>query len=625
MSSPKIAKAYTHRNSWIMNFSKLSPITQRVIVFICVLLGTIVVVSIYTFSTESDTSVTLPSSGARSIDGSSTLSSVPGGGSNVNDLGITDSIHLPTGESKLIHALTWNIAAINNNPFEYWITSDDPKYNDLMLKFSDFITKPGEKDVPIEQVFTDTMAQTLLNKLKEYYKNDNKMLANIDKTATYWSTEYKARKIITGFMTDPVLGKKRLISMPDRVSNTIVRSDINAPPATRPTVINCYNGANMAELSSQDWLKTWLDFMFNESITVKGKDGQDKTIVVMSLLQPILKKKYPSITEEEESISIPLQLLNLAIFDAILVHMLNVTDKTWAAMRSNMCHKLNLAKNDRIINILSSSYSESDVMFLQEVASSFKYKLDQTKLGSSMYDVHLPKEMDTDRDQNSFILLKKGLWTDVEEVTAQVLEQLNKANEGKEKAVGIAKGDLFVMEASRNVLGGADEKYMLASFHGDTNGLATIPVVTAILAHMEACGCKRKLLFGLDANTYASPGSDEQGAAAFAQWFSSQHLNSCWNTENPTSMTTFNARTHLQPQLNKAVYMSDREVKGDKNPKDYILFNDNNWEVVKVAKDNTGKRQYIENMVFPTLDFPSDHGILSAVLRPKGKKMLRTH
>ena len=27
---------------------------------------------------------------------------------------------------------TWNIAAINNNPFEYWITHSDPDYNTLM-------------------------------------------------------------------------------------------------------------------------------------------------------------------------------------------------------------------------------------------------------------------------------------------------------------------------------------------------------------------------------------------------------------------------------------------------------------------------------------------------------------
>ena len=31
-----------------------------------------------------------------------------------------------------ITAATWNLAAVNNNPFEYWITHDDPAYVKLM-------------------------------------------------------------------------------------------------------------------------------------------------------------------------------------------------------------------------------------------------------------------------------------------------------------------------------------------------------------------------------------------------------------------------------------------------------------------------------------------------------------
>ena len=43
---------------------------------------------------------------------------------------------LPT--RSYVKALTWNIAAINNNPFEYWITADDPSYNQLMGKVGYF-------------------------------------------------------------------------------------------------------------------------------------------------------------------------------------------------------------------------------------------------------------------------------------------------------------------------------------------------------------------------------------------------------------------------------------------------------------------------------------------------------
>jgi hypothetical protein len=32
-------------------------------------------------------------------------------------------------------------------------------------------------------------------------------------------------------------------------------------------------------------------------------------------------------------------------------------------------------------------------------------------------------------------------------------------------------------------------------------------------------------------------------------------------------------------------------------------------------KDNTGAKSYDEDMPFPTLDFPSDHGVVASALR----------
>ena len=58
----------------------------------------------------------------------------------------------------------------------------------------------------------------------------------------------------------------------------------------------------------------------------------------------------------------------------------------------------------------------------------------------------------------------------------------------------------------------------------------------------------------------------------------------------------------------KAVSLEDKDVKGDKNAKDFILFFHADYRVLRTDKDNTGRRTYIEGMVFPTLSFPSDHG-----------------
>ena len=72
----------------------------------------------------------------------------------------------------------------------------------------------------------------------------------------------------------------------------------------------------------------------------------------------------------------------------------------------------------------------------------------------------------------------------------------------------IVNGDLIaiiVIDLIDNV------KYILASFHGDTNGLATIPVVNMIYHYATLKQPDSKLLFGMDANTYTKPEKDQQG------------------------------------------------------------------------------------------------------------------
>jgi hypothetical protein len=56
----------------------------------------------------------------------------------------------------------------------------------------------------------------------------------------------------------------------------------------------------------------------------------------------------------------------------------------------------------------------------------------------------------------------------------------------------------------------------------------------------------------MDANTYAKADPDQQGVTDFAAFYREKKLNSCYGpTPNPYNFTTFHARTHLQPQLNK--------------------------------------------------------------------------
>lgn len=438
--------------------------------------------------------------------------------------------------------------------------------------------------------------------------------SGIDATRKQWDENYKKRKIISEFIKDDLIGLKRLTSMPDRVTNTITVNTVKGATATaagdmmRPTVINCYE--NSLD-TSEKWWSQWKTFMF-ETIVSSSTDDVKKTPA--DLLSKISHAKYPSITEDEEKISIPLQSLSIAIFDAILVHVMNSLDKNWHSIRDEICSNLNRHKTTRVIEILSSTYAGYDIHFLQEVGQSFLNKMKTSNSLSDHFDMITSVDLDTSRDQNSVILLRKGKFKNVEEITTQVVTSYNGEIEHAEKPLPLAKGDLLVISVEDDTDVSPTE-YILASFHGDTNGLATKPVLTSVHDYAIHSLPQHKVIFGMDANTYTTPLSDQQGVVDFAMFYNSINMNSCYGHKpNPTNFTTFHARTFLQPQLNKAITLEEKDIKGDKNPKDFIIFFNGDFSIVQTRKDNTGKMEYVEGMVFPTLSFPSDHGITSTIL-----------
>ena len=89
---------------------------------------------------------------------------------------------------------TWNIAAINNNPFEYWITyKENPNYEKLMINVENFISNPTiETDISVSEVFTNEMFIQLDEKLTS--------TCGWQSVKSYWDSDFKNRKIITGFL-----------------------------------------------------------------------------------------------------------------------------------------------------------------------------------------------------------------------------------------------------------------------------------------------------------------------------------------------------------------------------------------------------------------------------------------
>jgi hypothetical protein len=540
-----------------------------------------------------------------------------------------------------LNVVTWNVAAVNNNPFEYWITHDDPAYNAMMTDVQNFINDPGTDDVVIGSVFTPSMH----GELKELMQAQG--WEGLDAVQEIYEKDFSQRQIIAGFMKDATLGKKRLASMPDRITNTINTVDGgDSKVVYRPTVINCFRG-EMANVDA--WWTQWKKFMFAQDVVVRSKKGGLKSTKVCSLLSKIKKAKYPAITEKEEKISIPLQTLAQAIFDAILVHIVNkLAPVRWHELRVQMCDALNTRKDQRLVQILKQSYGGADVILMQEVSAAWaSYAASSPMLGEK-YHVFTPEALDGKRDQNSVILASKRRFervigdkepdTDAAAAAAatagegvvayhyrersdEVSLLLNDPSISGGKPVPVAPGDVFAISLSAE----GQRDYLFASFHGDTNGLATVPVVAAVQTLADANGATGPdapiLVFGLDANTYDIPdeesGKEKQGVTPFARDFVGRGLTSCWGDEpNPRNFTTFNARTFLQPQLNKAAKEDEKSSKGDRNPKDFVLFRKTDYKVLKTSKDNTGDRHYVEGMVFPTLAFPSDHGIVETVLQP---------
>lgn len=512
--------------------------------------------------------------------------------------------------------LTWNVAAVNNNPFEYWVSHDDPAYLRLMNDVQEFIDSPSnDQDVEVRSVFPDALFEELASMMSA------EGWGGIEETRKLWRDDFSQRKIMSGFLKDKQLGAKRLASMPDRLTNTV--NLFGGGVSCRPTVINNYEPP-LPDIAT--WWEAWKSWMFSLELEVPAKGGGSKKARPCSMLETIPRAKYPALTESEEAISVPLQTLCCAIFDAVLVHMLNsVGPDTWHGVKLSLCKALSTNKVALTLSILE-HYSDCDIVFLQECSAAFAETVAATSALEEAFHVLKPAALDHKRDQNSLILLAKGRFdgAGAEEVTGAIEARMK-----EEGSVTLAKGDLcaYIVPPAASPVSEAGS-WLLCSFHGDTDGLASVPLVTAAAAVRAARGGADalRLVIGLDANAHCAgvPGK-KLGAAEFVGACAGLGLADCWGgrcAEAPAECcTTFNARTYLQPQLNKAVSRTAAatDPSTDRHPKDYILFDGAQLETTCAPlRDNQGTRgKFDPDAPFPTLRFPSDHAALLTHLRPR--------
>jgi hypothetical protein len=104
---------------------------------------------------------------------------------------------------KDLSVVTWNIAAVNNNPFEYWVTHQDPEYNKMMADVQAVMDRPGDHDVPVQSIITDAMFRELVVDMEQagILGTGAAMVAAAPIEAR-WRNDLSQRRAISGFLAD---------------------------------------------------------------------------------------------------------------------------------------------------------------------------------------------------------------------------------------------------------------------------------------------------------------------------------------------------------------------------------------------------------------------------------------
>ncbi len=104
----------------------------------------------------------------------------------------------PDNKTSVLQSTSWNIAAVNNNPFEYWITNQDPAYNALIKGAQKFIESPLI-DFPIRSIFTDQMFSELQDEMR------SQKIPGTNELRSFWIDDYGNRMAVDQFLKDRMM------------------------------------------------------------------------------------------------------------------------------------------------------------------------------------------------------------------------------------------------------------------------------------------------------------------------------------------------------------------------------------------------------------------------------------
>ena len=370
----------------------------------------------------------------------------------------------PTVARERLRLVSWNMGSLDNSPFGHW-RGQGKNVLALMTAAHAVLLDPA-RDVRVGEIFTDSMWVELREEMRTLG------WAGINETDALWRTELAHRPAYQGFVMGRSVAEKKLVAMADRYTNTLHTTDLREH--SRPSAVSCYSG-NLS--SVPQWWAAWRGFMFHNRLEVP-RDGDESPRAGIaklvsrnsqtspgeaapgaaeaaerhvSVAQPpaarlyvMRSARYPKISAFEEAISVALQALSLALFDAALVHLLNSVRADWQQVQRQVCRAVLATRQDAGLRILNGSYASADAIFLQETAPAFPARLASS--ASTLARTHLalvpPPVPGRAEVQTAALLLRRGAFVveTVRDHTSTVLAALPSGL--------LDPGDLLVAEAS---------------------------------------------------------------------------------------------------------------------------------------------------------------------------------
>jgi hypothetical protein len=495
--------------------------------------------------------------------------------------------------------VTWNMAGINNNPFEYWSSEEGSRMQKIQQYMEEFVDGQGiGETLKIETIFPPENLSALLEATRK--ANTQYISWKIDeKVFTYIGTLYDrlqnltVNQLIKGpdDKTMACMNDTRRFSRPDSVTSN------------RPTVVN------QAKFNPNSWYKDWLTFMFTARSSSPGKTPQPPVLDVqnkkLKALQSAAKseEKSEDISDEGLWIGTLTDLLMLGIFDATLILGMKKSGvPKWMDCKMGSVEEAKKKKEEKLMQILD-GYEKADVIFLQEVSQSIM-KILKEKTRETTFRVQTT-DQNPESNQMTAVLIKHSL------VIPYSLNLLPT----KKTLLGTTAVEVKIKGGK----GQPDVKYVLASVHSKTeDAYKTVRALKNLALHNSS----QRIIIGIDSN--ANPENGQYTPGVFNYQVTELQLHTGWtNTALKRSYTTYKQRSFIQSQVNKSCTSKETRnvnvgAQNDCCVKDFILwgnvghnhFNPRLEVSCELANTDT-PYVWVGNQLLPTESFPSDHVIVT--------------